>query len=336
MRMLTVLAAVAAIGLITPFALAQDTKKSEKEDRKTESKKDEKKEDKENTKVDRGDKKAEDLFKRAYIRVYSAESKGLKKLHAGSDISVDATAMGFGEMPFEGEVFWKSGGHAIWKSTQEEDGASTNPLGNLSDIAKGLFEPYLGYVTGFESWDVRFKKASFAFGDPVMDEKDEKKEVAKTIVVTYIDSERKKETFTVAENQVKTMAHETELQGQKAEVTFTYTYEDKGKFLRLASVSAETEVDMSGLPGQEPDPKNPVPKGDTKQKLTGEIKVTKYGKVGEFELALEMEATLKFNMMGQEMSFPATLALSDSKINDDVKDEDFPEEAKPKSDDDEF
>jgi hypothetical protein len=42
-------------------------------------------------------------------------------------------------------------------------------------------------------------------------------------------------------------------------------------------------------------------------------------------------------MMGQEMSFPATLSLSDSKINDDVKDEDFPKEAKPeKSDDDEF
>lgn len=334
MRILTVLAAVAVIGMITPLALAQD---KPKDDRKTET---EKKEDgtkdgKKDTKVDRGDKKAEDLFKRAYIRVYSAEAKGLKKLHAGSDITVDASAMGFGEMPFEGEVFWKSGGAAIWKSTAEDDGASS-PLGNLSDIAKGLFEPYLGYVTGFESYDVRFEKASFAFGDPVMDEKDKKKEVAKTVVVTYIDSERKVETFTVAENQVKTMAHETVLQGQKAEVTFTYTFEDQGKQLRLSAVNAETEVDMSGLPGQEPDPKNPVPKGDAKQKLEGQIKVSKYGKVGEFELALEMEATLKFNMMGQEMSFPASLSISDAKVNDDVKDEDFPEEAQPKSDDDEF
>ncbi|MCA8917849.1 MAG: hypothetical protein KDB68_05730 [Planctomycetes bacterium] len=335
MRMMKILAAVALVGMISPLALAQDKteKDPKKEDRKTESEK--KDEGKSETKVDRGDKKAEDLFKRAYTRVYSAESKGLTKLHAGSDISVDATAMGFGQMPFEGEVFWKSGGAAIWKSTEEE-GASSSPLGNLSDIAKGLFEPYLGYVTGFESYDVRFKKANFAFGDPVMDEKDEKKEIAKTVIVTYIDSERKVETFTVAENKVKTMAHETELQGQKAEVTFAYEYEDQGKNLRLSAVNAETEVDMSGLPGQEPDPKNPVPKGESKQKLEGQIKVSKYGKVGEYELALEMEATLKFNMMGQEMSFPATLSLSDAKINDDVKDDDFPEEAKGNTDDDEF
>ena len=336
MRMLKVLAAVAAIGLITPFALAQDTKKDTnkdpKEERKTESKKDAEGEGKESkTKFDRGDEKAEKFLKRAYIRVYSAEAAGLKKLHAGADIGVDASAFGMGEMPFGGEIWWKTGGAAIWESTDEDTGSS--PLGNISALAKGLFEPYLAYVTGFESWDVRFKQASFAFGDPIMEgEGDKAKEVAKTVVVKYADDKRAEETFAIAENKVLSVSKDADVQGQKARVTFSFEYEDKGDKLRITSITGSTEVDMSGLPGQEPDPKNPVPKGASKEKLEGTIKVTKYGKVGEFEVALELEGSM--SLMG--MSFPATMKLDEAKINDDVKDEDFPEGAKEESSDDEF
>ena len=330
MRMFNVLVAVAAIGLVTPFALAQDSKKDpKKDDRKTET---EKKDDKTKTKFDRGDEKAEKFLKRAYIRVYSAEAAGLKKLHAGADIGVDASAFGMGEMPFGGEVFWKTGGKAIWESTDEE-GDGSNPLGNISALAKGLFEPYLAYVTGFESWDVRFKEASFKFGDPIKEgEGDKAKEVAKTVLVKYGDETRTEETFAVAENKVISVSHDAVVQDQKARVTFGFEYEDKGDKLRITSISGSTEVDMSGLPGQTPDPKNPVPKGASKEKLEGTIKVTKYGKVGDFEIALELEGSM--SLMG--MSFPAKMKLEEAKINDDVKDEDFPEEAGEPTTDDEF
>lgn len=329
MRMLKLFAAIAIVALIAPLTLAQDADK--KEDRKTESKDDADKTEgtKEGDDFDRGDAEAEKLFKRAYTRVYSAEAKGLKKLHSTADIAVDLTAMGAGEMPFGGTMSWQSGGKAVWESSDEDDGS--NPLGNVSAIAKGVFEPYLAYVMGFESWDVRFEKASFQFGEPVMEEE---KEVAKTVVVDFADEERPDETYAIAENKVISLSHEAEVQGQKATATFKYEYEDKGKELRLKSVVATTEVEMAGMPGQERDPKNPVPKGDTKEKLEGKIEVTKYGKVGEFELAMELEGSLSF--MGME--FPTSLTLSDVKINDDVKDEELPENSKDEAggDDDEF
>jgi hypothetical protein len=208
----------------------------------------------------------------------------------------------------------------------------------MSAIAKDLFEPYLGYVTGFESWDVRFKEASFKFGDPIMEgEGKEAKEVAKTVVVDYADEKRADDTFAVAENKVTSVAFDDDVQGQKARVTFTYEYEDQGKQLRLTSVSADTEISVSGLPGQERDPKKPGAEGgDQKEKLQGKITVKKYGKVGDYDIALELEGELKMSMMGQDLSFPTTLKLTDAKINDDVKDEDFPEEAGEAPSDDEF
>jgi hypothetical protein len=324
-----VLAAVALVGLITPFALAQDTKKEDpKPGNEGGARAD---------KFDRGDEKAEKFLKKPYIRVYSAEEKGLKKLHAGSDISVDASAFGFGALEFAGDMWWRTGGKAIWEAA-EDDAAGGNPLGNMSAIAKDLFEPYLGYVTGFESWDVRFKEASFKFGDPIMEgEGKEAKEVAKTVVVDYADEKRADDTFAVAENKVTSVAFDDDVQGQKARVTFTYEYEDQGKQLRLTSVSADTEISVSGLPGQERDPKKPGAEGgDQKEKLQGKITVKKYGKVGDYDIALELEGELKMSMMGQDLSFPTTLKLTDAKINDDVKDEDFPEEAGEAPSDDEF
>jgi hypothetical protein len=323
------LAAVALIGLISPMALAQDTKKEEPKAGNEDGARADK--------FDRGDEKAEKFLKKPYIRVYSAEEKGLKKLHAGADISVDASAFGFGALEFAGDMWWRTGGKAIWEAT-EDDAAGGNPLGNMSAIAKDLFEPYLGYVTGFESWDVRFKEASFKFGDPIMEgEGKEAKEVAKTVIVDYADEKRSDDTFAVAENKVTSVAFDDDVQGQKARVTFSYEYEDQGKQLRLTSVSADTEISVAGLPGQERDPKKPGGEGaDQKEKLQGKITVKKYGKVGDYDIALELEGELKMSMMGQDLSFPTTLNLTDAKVNDDVKDEDFPEEAGEEPSDDEF
>lgn len=333
------LAAIALVGLITPFALAQDTKK---EERKTGSEKEGKAGEAKSDKFDRGDEKAEKFLKKPYIRVYSAEEKGLKKLHAGADISVDASAFGFGALEFAGDMWWRTGGNAIWEAAEDDTGGA-NPMGNMSGIAKDLFEPYLGYVTGFESWDVRFKEASFKFGDPVMEEvgegdKKKSKEVGKTVIVDYADEKRSDDTFTVRDNKITNVAFDGQVQGQKSRVIFTYEYEDQGKQLRLSSVGADTEISVEGLPGQERDPKKPGGEGAAqKETLQGKITVKKYGKVGEFEVALELEGELKMSMMGQELTFPTTLTLADAKINDDVKDEDFPEEAgEAPTEDDEF
>lgn len=335
MRMFKVLAALAVVAMLTPLAIAQDAKKEGKKDeRKTESTPEGKTEGKGS--FDRGDEKAEKFFKRAYTRVNSAEERGLKKLSAAADIAVDASAMGMGEFPFEGTIWWKSGGRATWQAAESDDADSNPMMGQLTNVARDVFEPYLAYVTGFEAWDVRFKEASFKFGDPVMEgEGDEAKEVAKRVIVTYADDKRPADTFTVAENKVTSVEHDGTMGGQKARLLYKFEYEDMGDKLRLTSITGSSEIDVSGMPGQEPDPKNPVPRGATREKLEGTIKVTKYGKAGEYEVAMELEGSV--SLMG--LKFPATFTLSEPKVNDDVKDEDFPaegggEEAEPS--DDEF
>ena len=332
MRMFKILAAVAALAMISPLALAQDAK-PEKGDRKTESKPDAEGKTEGKGSFDRGDAKAEKFFKRAYIRVTSAEEKGLKKLMAAADIAVDASAMGAGEFPFEGNIWWKSGGKATWEAVGDENADSNPMMGQLTNVAKDVFEPYLAYVTGLEAWDIRFKEASFKFGDPVMEGEGEKaKEVAKTVIVEYADEDRPADTFTVAENKVTSVEHDGTMGGQKARLLYTFEYEDLGDKLRLSSITGSSEIDVSGMPGQEPDPKNPVPRGATKEKLEGTIKVTKYGKAGEYEIAMELEGSV--SLMG--LSFPATLTLSDAKVNDDVKDEEFPTDEAEEGTDDEF
>lgn len=333
MRMFKVLAALAVVAMFTPLAIAQDAKKDDKGDRKTESKPDAEGKTEGKGSFDRGDEKAEKFFKRAYTRVTSAEEKGLKKLMAAADIAVDASAIGAGEFPFEGNVWWKSGGKATWEPVGDENADSNPMMGQLTTVAKDVFEPYLAYVTGFEAWDIRFKEASFKFGDPVMEgEGDKAKEVAKTVIVSYADDERAEDTFTVAENKVTSVEHDGTMGGQKARLLYTFEYEDMGDKLRLSSITGSSEIDVSGMPGQEPDPKNPVPKGATKERLEGTIKVTKYGKAGEYEIALELEGNV--SLMG--LAFPATLTLSEAKVNDDVKDEDFPSDDGEDSGDDEF
>lgn len=336
MRMFKVLAALAVVAMLTPLAIAQDAKKEGKKDeRKTESKPDAEGKTEGKGSFDRGDEKAEKFFKRAYIRVNSAEEKGLRKLTAAADIAVDASAMGAGEFPFEGNIWWKSGGKATWQAVESEDGDANPMMGQLTNVARDVFEPYLAYVTGFEAWDIRFKEASFKFGDPVMEgEGDKAKEVAKTVIVKYADEKRAEDTFVVKENKVASVEHDGTMGGQKARLLYTFEYEDQGDKLRLTSITGSSEIDVSGMPGQEPDPKNPVPKGATKERLEGTIKVTKYGKAGEYEIAMELEGSV--SLMG--LKFPATFTLSDAKVNDDVKDEDFPSEdgAAEESSDDEF
>lgn len=341
MTTLKAICAALLLALLTPLALAQSAKPGAKpdEEKKTETKPEAKPEPKagENAEakpMDRGDEKAEKLLKKAWQRVHSAETDGLQRLKAGAKISVDASAFGMGPMEFDGNLLWAAGKKAVWNA-KETEGGEANPMGNVSNIAKSLFEPYLAYVGGFPAWDSKFKECSFAMGEATKDEKGAVK--ADNVIVTFKDEH--KETYSVAENKIPSMATEAEMQGQKSQVLFTYTYEDLGKKLRLTKVVGTTKIDMTGLPGQPEDPKNPVPKGSTEEALEGSIEITKYGKAGEYEIALEMKGGIK--LMGME--FPTTMALSDTKVNKDVSDDDLKpledenaggEEKKPE--DDEF
>ena len=337
MRLWKISTALIAAGMIVLPALAQDKKPEAKPEKGTEKKTESGKEGegKSDAAKDRGDKKAENLLKKAYMRVHSAEADGLKKLYAEADIAVDASAFGFGEMPFPGNLYWETGGKATWSSADDEgEAGSANPLGNVSEIVKQLFEPYLAYVAGFEAWDSRFKVASFKLLDPAKDEAG--KVIEENVEVTYEKGEI--EVFQVADNKVVSFSRDAELQGQKAKVKISFEYEDTGKKLRPTKVTGDTELEMAGMPGQQPDPKNPVPRGPaTKERLEGSIKVKKWGKAGTFEVATELEGSIKLGGMGVE--FPATLELTNIKINDDVKDEHKPKAGGTddgKSDDDEF
>lgn len=332
----TVIAALAIALFTAPLAIAQDAKPAgEKE---TESKtKEEKSADQLKKEAD----KAEKLLKRAYIRVNSAEAQGLKKFRADADIVVDLSAMGMGEMPFPGALNWASGKPANWEAVEDED-AGPNPMAGVSDIAKSLFEPYMGYVVGFAAWDSNFKDATFALAEPEVDE--DGKKVADVIVVTHIKPlaedaakgakpETEEITYAVSKNKLVWLKQPKELQGQKAVLKLSFEYEDKGKSLRLSKVSGLTAVKMEGMPE---DPKNPAKEAPTAE-VKGSIEITKNGKVGEFEIATELKGSL--SVMGRD--FPTTLTITNALVNDDVKDEekDDAEDGEPKgdkSDDDEF
>lgn len=333
MNWMRLFVAAALVGLMVPFAVAQDAKKP---DRKTESKPGDGKsadgKDGKEANADRGDAKAEALLKRAYTRVHSAEADGLKKLMSAASIEIDISAFGAGKQAFEGELWWKSGAPAIWKASEEGDEGGNPMLGMIVPIAKQVFEPYLAYVTGFEAWDVRFKTASFKLLEPKKEEgkeegakEDPKAEKVDTIEVTYGD--KRVETFNVSKNMVLSFTKDTVIgmaeQEQKAKITFTFEYEDLGKKLRPKKVTGDTEIEMPEIPGEN-DPKNPgAPRaGGGKDTLSGSITVEKWGKAGDHDIAIELKGAVSLKSLGAE--FPAAFKITEPKINDAVKDEDFP------------
>jgi hypothetical protein len=300
MKAMQLFAAAIAVCLCFVFAVAQEGG----DERKTESRDD----------AEAGDARAERLLKRAYTRVTSAEAAGLKKLMANANIEVDLSPMGMGAMQFAGELWWESGKPAKWKSIEDEGGGNRNPLAQLSGVAQQVFEPYLAFVVGFDAWDVRFKDARFELLEPTEDEEHGKRDHVK---VTYKDE--REEIFTVARNSVLSFTRDGEIdlagEKQKVHVTFSFEYEDQGTKLRPKKITASTEIDVPDLPGQD-DPKRPGERSaaDT---LQGSISVERWGKAGEYEIAIELKGTVGLKSLGME--FPVTLKISEPKINDEVK-----------------
>jgi hypothetical protein len=295
---------VAVLGLLLAgnFSYADDEKADE---RRTESPSDEGEEQAEN------DPRAQRLLERAYKRVHSAEASGLERLMAGADIQVDATSMGFGKLDFPGELVWQSGKPAEWRADDGE-GAEANPLGQLSDAVRDLFAPYLGYVAGFESWDVRFKDARFAMLEAEV--RDEELTLDR-VQVTYPDE--RVEIFFVARNQIMELSREAEVRGQKATLLLAFEYEDQGRRLMPTKVSGSTEFEMD-MPGQEE-------RRGQRDTLEGTIEVKRWGKAGEHEIATELAATVRMPSFG--LSFPASLKLGNIRVNDEVSDADLKGEA---------
>jgi hypothetical protein len=310
MNWIKTLAIAASLGLLVTHAGAQDAKPGD--------------EPATSATRDRGDAKAEKLLKRAYVRVHSAESEGLKRMHATADIDVDANNFGLGNLSFPGDLWWKTGSKAMWVSADDggEEG-NRNPLGSVSDRARQLFEPYLAYVAGFEAWDMRFKEASFKLLEPKED-----KELGKIEQVEVTYGDKTVEVFAVNNNKMLSFAKDAEIKSGdlslKAKVTFRFEYEDLGAKLRPSKVTGETDLEMPEMPGDQ-DPKNPgKPRIRATDRLTAIINVEKWGKAGDFDVALELKGAISLKSLGE---FPVTLKLSSFKINDEVKDEDFPKPA---------
>jgi hypothetical protein len=299
MRTLTMLMAVLALLLVQPLTHAED-EADKADERRTETPDADKA---------KSDPRAKRMLERAYKRVHSAEADGLERLRAGADIEVDGASMGIGKLTFPGELSWESGKPAQWRSEEDEDGGA-NPLGQLSDAVRELFEPYLGYVAGFESWDVRFKDAHFEMLEP--EERDEELTLDR-VQVTYPDE--RVEVFFIARNQIMEFTRQAEVRGQEATLVIGFEYEDLGRKLMPRKVTGTTEFEME-MPGQEGERRG------ERDRLEGVIEVKRWSKAGEFELATEMGATIRIPAFG--LSFPATLKLGNIRVNDEAE-----EEAKP-------
>ncbi len=317
MKSMRVLMAAMLAGMVMVPALAQDSKEAPAKDaKKTSSEK----------KADVGDKSAMKMLKKAWERVHSAKADGLERLKADADIEADVSAMGMGELAFGGHLIWSKEKGGDWISDEDEGAeGNSNPLGNMSGAAKGVFQQFLPYVMGFDAWDDHFKEAKFAFKEI---EKSEKKEgdkeaeavKGKLIVVTMKkDDKEVKETYNVHEGKIVFVKRKQDFQGQMADATVSYEYEDKGKKLRINKITVKTELDVSGMPGQN-DPKNPGANPGP-EAVESSTTISKYIKAGDTEIAAELETT--FKIMGMEI--PLSLNITNPKANKEVSDDDLKE-----------
>ena len=276
MKFAKLLTAVLALALAGSYTLAQEKETGTKESLEKKAGEKSGKEGEKAKKFDRGDAKAEKILKKAYIRVQSAESDGLKKFVA--DATVDLSFMGQ-VMKVEGSLLWKSGQGILFDVEVDEE----NPMsGMLTGRVKEAFEPFMRFALGFEAWDVKFKEANFSFGK-VEKKKDDKKRVegeeakkddGKVIVVKFKDKTKTSETYVVKENKV-TAVRTTISPDSKNLVVYKFEYKDKGKSLRIEKIETTAELEGIELPEMPEDPKNPVPKekSDGKSSMESSIEV---------------------------------------------------------------
>lgn len=342
MKFATYASAVFALFLFSTLAVAQEKPQPKPEEKKAEEK------------FDRGDEKAEKALKTAYTRIISAEAKGLERFKGDAKMIIDMSSTGLpvNVPPQVGKMLWKAGKPAHFEPEGE---AKPGPGGmDTASMGRQAFAPFMAFVFGVEAWDSRFKEANFKFVEPPKDEKEAKDKKKKTyVLVKYKDTETAEETYIVEENKVIGMAAERSLQGQKQMVQYTFTYEDKGKELKIKEVRLASKVTIpaGAMPGQEPDPKHPEgekkegegdkkegegeeqPPADEEGGIDTTVKLTEFATIGKAEICTKLEVTIEVNAAGFNLSIPARLEITNPKGNKDVSDDDLkPMDNAPKAD----
>ncbi len=293
-------------------------------------------------KFDRGDEKAEKELKKAYIRIASAEAKGLERFKSDAKIVIDTSSTGLPIQipPQVGKLLWKVGKAPHFEGDKAEAPA---PGGmDTSTIAKRAFAPFMSFVFGVEAWDTRFKEANFKYGELTKEEAAAKKK--KTyVIVKYKDEATTPETYALEDNKVVGMAAERSLQGQKQLVQYTFVYEDKGKELKIKEVllSSKMTIPAGAMPGGDgaPDPKNPENKDPKKEEGSEEepapegedqeggidmsVKLTEFATVGKAEICTKLEVTIEVKAGPMQLSIPASMEITNPKGNKDVSDDDL-------------
>lgn len=326
MKLATYASALLALFMFGSMAVAQQAKP----DKKPEEKKAEEK-------FDRGDEKAEKELKKAYTRIVSAEAKGLERFKGDAKIVIDMSSSGLpvNVPPQTGKLLWRAGKAPHF----EPEGEPQKGPGGMdtSAMTRQAFAPFMSFVFGVEAWDSRFKEANFKFGEVPAAEKNEKdaKKKKTYVIVKYKDAEQPAETYAIADNKVVGMAAERTLQGQKQLVQYSFTYEDKGKELKIKEVllTSKLTIPAGAMPGQEPDPKRP--EGEKKEgegEAEGEdqeggvdmsVKLTEFATVGKAEVCTKLEVTIDVKIGPMQMSIPASLVITNPKGNKDVSDDDL-------------
>lgn len=338
MKLATYASALLALFMFGSMAIAQDAKPEKKPEEK-----------KADEKFDRGDEKAEKELKKAYTRIISAEAKGLERFKGDAKIVIDMSSSGLpvNVPPQVGKLLWKSGKAPHFEPSGE---AEKGPGGmDTSAMTRQAFAPFMSFVFGVEAWDSRFKEANFKYGEVPAAERAEKDAKKKKvyIIVKYKDTEQPAETYAIADNKVVSMAAERTLQGQKQLVQYSFTYEDKGKELKIKEVllSSKLTIPAGAMPGQTPDPKHPEgekKEGEAEEEGEGEdqeggvdmsVKLTEFATVGKAEVCTKLEVTIDVKIGPMQMSIPASLVITNPKGNKDVSDDDLkPLDNAPKAD----
>lgn len=270
--------------------------------------------------LDRGDDKAEKALKRAYTRIASAESKGLSRLYADAKVSFDMTkaAIPRNVPPCEGKLMWKSGTAPLLELQDPREGWRISPL------AEDAFKHYTPYIFGMPAWDGHFAKAHFSFADAP---KDLPEEAAKDrfILVKFANETLGSRTYQVRDLLLISISFETTIAGNSATVRLGFTFDDRGKELRLTQIDADATAMVMVEPaqGEEGDDGNPAGPKPVKTSVQQTVRLSEYATAGKAEICSKMTADISIELRDFKLEFPATLELTKIRADKDVTDADL-------------
>ncbi|MCC6572685.1 MAG: hypothetical protein IT462_02740 [Planctomycetes bacterium] len=282
---------------------------------------------------DRGDAAAEKILKRAYTRVASAEAKGLERMLAEAKVTFDLSKskLPLKVPPCDGRLAWQAGHTPLLDLDDPVQGY------RISQYCENAFQPYVFFVFGLPGWDNFFKEANFKFVDAPKDiPEDGAKD--KFVAVTFSDVARGTQTFQVRDTTIIAINFQMDIMDSPATARLIFTYEDKGKDLRIIQIDTDADVMMivpedeeeaepkeaeKPKDGEEAKPEMPETPKKKKTNIQQTVKLTEYATAGKAEVCSKMEAEISVDFGASKLEFPATLELKNIKANKDVSDDDL-------------